>query len=50
MVTPEKLVFYKLPFDLRPDVEFTLHIRSDFSWQLHYYGVEVLVKKLSSTC
>ena len=47
VVQSENLVFYKLPFDLRPDVEFILCIQSDFSWQLHYCGVEVRVESCS---
>ena len=50
MKTPDQLVYYKLHLvrsDAAPEIEFSLQIESDFSWKLHYCGLEVLTENCS---
>ena len=45
MQTSDELVYYKLDMagaSVTPNVSFSLHIGSSFSWRLYYCGVEVL--------
>lgn len=48
--TPDQLVYYKLHLvrsDAAPEIEFSLQFESDFSWKLHYCGLEVLTENCS---